>query len=471
MNRIFGAMLAVVVSIEPAAAATRFGGPSKGAQGDTKKIGVAGGVQGKVLQQADSTFDNGTKERKIVGKNVASGNEMWLYDDITTDANSRLQVLLQDQTVFTLGPNGKMKLDEFVYDPKTNSGKVHAEISKGVFRFVTGKVAGEDPANMSIKLPVGTIGIRGTIGFGDVQGDKTVVGLGGPGASNNAGERPGGIEVTNEQGSVTITRPGWGTSVESGKAPTPPFPLPLNMLQQIFTQLNSAPPPQPAGGSQQGSSQGQSPGGQSGGNSGGSQTTSNSGGGTQSATESSGQSTASGIDTSEVAAYAGTTSGSNDTNTTHAAQDISTSQNVNTDITTWEQMASVAGFNGQGYYSGSSDFTRTLCASGPCNTTDTSAFSFNMTVNFGARTLNGNSSVFTGDSSLQDSASFNQSFGATGSAVISATGNQGVDYKFTFLNEGGPANKVKGEAAVANGTDTGKSLPAIAVIQDPNNNF
>jgi hypothetical protein len=85
-----------------------------------------------------------------------------LGSHILTGPNGRLQVLLNDETVFTLGPNSDMTLDEFVYDPKTAAGKVTANISKGLFRFVTGKVARQTPDNLKVKLSVGFIGVRGT---------------------------------------------------------------------------------------------------------------------------------------------------------------------------------------------------------------------------------------------------------------------------------------------------------------------
>lgn len=85
-----------------------------------------------------------------------------LGSHILTGPNGRVQVLLNDETVFTLGPNSDMTLDEFVYDPKTSAGKVTANIAKGLFRFVTGKVARQTPDNLKVKVSVGTIGVRGT---------------------------------------------------------------------------------------------------------------------------------------------------------------------------------------------------------------------------------------------------------------------------------------------------------------------
>jgi hypothetical protein len=81
---------------------------------------------------------------------------------VITGPTGHLQCLLMDETVFTIGPNSEMVIDEFVYDPEINASKITARLAKGIFRWVTGKVARKDPAKMKVTLPVGTIGIRGT---------------------------------------------------------------------------------------------------------------------------------------------------------------------------------------------------------------------------------------------------------------------------------------------------------------------
>lgn len=72
--------------------------------------------------------------RRMVG--TAAHFEMG--EQIIVGPNSRLQTVLPDDTVFTLGPDSDMKIDEFVYYPNSSAGKVTAQITKGFFRFVTG---------------------------------------------------------------------------------------------------------------------------------------------------------------------------------------------------------------------------------------------------------------------------------------------------------------------------------------------
>jgi hypothetical protein len=69
---------------------------------------------------------------------------------------------LPDNTTFTVGPNSDLVIDKFVYDPATDSRSIIANLSKGIFRWVTGKTASKNPGQMEVTIPVGTIGIRGT---------------------------------------------------------------------------------------------------------------------------------------------------------------------------------------------------------------------------------------------------------------------------------------------------------------------
>ena len=202
-------------------------------------IGVASAVRGLVKATAPGA---------AVGRVLETGKTVYLNDHVTTDATGKLQVLLNDETSFTLGPNSDMVLDEFVYDPKTSVGKVSASIFKGLFRFVTGKVARRDPGHMRIRTPAATIGIRGTMVAGEVAQSESTIVLIGPGRDNNAGEAPGGISVGNDKGTVDIDRTGYATTIKQGGAPSAPFELPGGRLDAILKGIASAPKGEGRGG-------------------------------------------------------------------------------------------------------------------------------------------------------------------------------------------------------------------------------
>lgn len=126
-------------------------------------IGAAAVVQGEVQLR--------TPDGRVLYDQVAFKDAIPFGSTVSTGPSGKIQILLADETSFTIGPNSEMVLDEFVYDPATSTGKITATVVKGLFRFITGKVARKDPENIKVKLNVGTIGIRGTDFDVDVDPD------------------------------------------------------------------------------------------------------------------------------------------------------------------------------------------------------------------------------------------------------------------------------------------------------------
>lgn len=202
-------------------------------------IGIAAAVHGSVEL-------NRTGQ---VGHVIESGQGIYLNDVIKTGPEGHLQVLLLDETVFTLGPNSEMQLDEFVYDPATDNGKVRASVTKGVFRFITGKIAHKKPENMEVKLPSGTIGVRGTIVGGTVEGFHSLIVLFGPGEKHNTKHRYGSFVLKqdpdgkpeHQRRGTLVKRSEYGSEITGkGKAPSAAFRVPKIKLDQINHALTPA---------------------------------------------------------------------------------------------------------------------------------------------------------------------------------------------------------------------------------------
>jgi len=191
----------------------------------TVQAGVAAAVQGDV-----KITTAGSPARAL-----KSGDEVLMGDTIETEENGKLQILLLDQTVLTLGPVSAVKIDEFVYNPADDSGKVKASMLKGIFRVVSGKVAHKNPENMSVELPAGSIGFRGTNVGGIIDGQKSMIVLLGP-------VGVGRIYVTNtvngEVIGVDIDEAGNATIVDGpNSGPIPVFQVSQEDLDKITEAL------------------------------------------------------------------------------------------------------------------------------------------------------------------------------------------------------------------------------------------
>ncbi|MFH0984991.1 MAG: hypothetical protein V1882_05585 [Candidatus Omnitrophota bacterium] len=97
---------------------------------ESVQAGVTASVKGSVKATTPS-------ERRA--HSLKDGDAIFMGDKIETGEDGQLQIQLLDQTVFTLGPLSTIMVDEFLYDPQ-NAG-VQANMVKGIFRAVSGKVA------------------------------------------------------------------------------------------------------------------------------------------------------------------------------------------------------------------------------------------------------------------------------------------------------------------------------------------
>lgn len=217
------------------AAALAFA-PSASAQ--PTQAGVSSAVSGEVDRTSPAT------QRPKAPMGVGEG--IFMRDEIGSEVESLAQILLLDESVFTIGPNSEVLIDEFVYDPDTGAGTLVANAVKGSFRFISGRIGATTPQNISIKTPSAVIGVRGTSLLVDIVRDAAgaVVEerfvLTGPGNRNNANQKPGRITVAAGGVTVPILRTGWGTFVRPGRPPTGAAPFPFEIIAEINGRLSAA---------------------------------------------------------------------------------------------------------------------------------------------------------------------------------------------------------------------------------------
>ena len=147
-------------------------------------------------------------------KKLITGSQIYFGDSIIVKEKSNAQILLMDETTITVGEKSELTIDEFVYDPKSKVGKIISNIKLGTVKIITGEISKQNPDNLEVKIPSGSIGARGTE-FAVViekNGKSTVVLLG-PGKDNSLGLIPGNLQVSDGITSVDIVRPGFQSVV------------------------------------------------------------------------------------------------------------------------------------------------------------------------------------------------------------------------------------------------------------------
>jgi hypothetical protein len=82
-------------------------------------------------------------------------------DKIVTQSKTRVQIILKDDTIITIGSNSSFQFDKFFFDG-TKKSTLSMHMNRGFFRSVTGKIGKIAPERFKVKTSSATIGIRGT---------------------------------------------------------------------------------------------------------------------------------------------------------------------------------------------------------------------------------------------------------------------------------------------------------------------
>jgi hypothetical protein len=170
----------------------------------------------------------GTPPRRLV-----LGQDIVFNERVTTSAQGQTQVLFVDESAMSIGPNADMVIDQFVYDPASGTGKLAASLTRGVFRFVGGKLSKQDNA-VTMQTPSATIGIRGGVALvkvsvsGSVDPTEVIFVYG------------KSVTITGTNGvSQTITRPGFAVTVlGAGASPSEPALPPPGTAAALISQLD-----------------------------------------------------------------------------------------------------------------------------------------------------------------------------------------------------------------------------------------
>ena len=136
-----------------------------GTANDASSIGEVSELNG----DATITRSDGTVEKLATGLPVYQG------DIIETNSGAAVNIEFVDQSSFAISEETRLALDEFVFDPASQGGTQNFSVLKGVFVYTSGLIGREDPDDVSIATPSGSIGIRGTIIAGDLNTNEITV--------------------------------------------------------------------------------------------------------------------------------------------------------------------------------------------------------------------------------------------------------------------------------------------------------
>lgn len=192
------------------------------------QIGTVKEISGTVTAYLPSTK---------TARSLQADDVVFLGETLTTGQNSLINIEFSDRTLFRLGADSEIVLDQYVYDPSSQTGEMSAKVTKGVFRLVTGLIAKQNPENVEVEFPTGSMGIRGTDALGKVGKNEIVVVL----YLSEAGTASHAIVAKNAVDGkifeVEIGTPGMASIIKKGKAPTKPFVASEELLSGMEASL------------------------------------------------------------------------------------------------------------------------------------------------------------------------------------------------------------------------------------------
>ena len=100
---------------------------------------------------------------RVNGEPVTPDTVLRKDDMISTGSDASVQIVLADNSVLDLEPDSEVNINEYVFDPvepANNTSQI--SVLAGTLRYVSGKIAKDDPENVSFTAGSSTIGVRGT---------------------------------------------------------------------------------------------------------------------------------------------------------------------------------------------------------------------------------------------------------------------------------------------------------------------
>jgi len=150
-------------------------------------------------------------ERTVTGAGGGAAGKLSVGDGVAQDEvvatgnASSAQLRFLDDTQLSIGPLSSVKLDTFVFNPDKSAKTIVVDLTRGGFRFVSGK-SGHD--SYVVRTPHATIGVRGTV-FGIVVArNRTIVTLkqGAVTVCPRSGRGLGCEELTRPEDAIVVTR-------------------------------------------------------------------------------------------------------------------------------------------------------------------------------------------------------------------------------------------------------------------------
>ncbi|MEQ9199834.1 MAG: FecR domain-containing protein, partial [Rhodospirillales bacterium] len=118
-----------------------------------------------------------TASKNGLVRSLDPGSEVFLSEVLSTGPETRLELVLTDDTRIILSDRTIASVADFSFIPAESRGNAVISLLRGAFRAISGRIADMQDKELVFRTQAATIGIRGTDFFGGYEGRKLGVAL------------------------------------------------------------------------------------------------------------------------------------------------------------------------------------------------------------------------------------------------------------------------------------------------------
>ena len=156
---------------------------------------------------------------------------------IDTSERGQVQLLFADQSSLSVAPDSDVVINEFLYDPQTQTGNLTATVTTGLLRYVGGEISKNK--DVAFYTPGAVVSVHGGIILIKAERDARL-GRGGGGKTEVlflSGDR---MCVTANGQSQCTTKFATAITSEGGESPAAPVPVTVETIRALLSHLQAA---------------------------------------------------------------------------------------------------------------------------------------------------------------------------------------------------------------------------------------
>lgn len=114
-------------------------------------------LSGELIGKVKGTRGMVTIQREGKTKPAFPDDPVYLSDTIITGSNGAIGILLEDNTLISMGPIGRLSMDKFTFAPAKNKYELRLHMIHGTFVYQSGLLGKLAPHAVTLDTPVGPI--------------------------------------------------------------------------------------------------------------------------------------------------------------------------------------------------------------------------------------------------------------------------------------------------------------------------